>query len=93
MKEELKRALDLHKKGLINQAEKIYLDLIKINNKNPGLLQLLGTLYLQKRNYKLSEKYLNKGLEIEPENPVILNNLGILKKQTNEIKKSLEFFT
>ena len=49
MKEELNRALDLHKKGFINQAEKIYLDLIKINNKNPGLFQLLGTLYLQKK--------------------------------------------
>ena len=61
MKEELDRALALHKKGQITDAEKIYLDLLKLHPNNSSLTQLLGTLYLQK-NYDLSEKYLLSSL-------------------------------
>ena len=93
MKEELNQALALHKKGLINEAEKIYLNLIKTDKNNPSLMQLLGTLYLQKKNYTLSEEYFLKGLNLEPENASILNNLGILNKQKNKIEKSLDYFT
>ena len=52
MKEELNRALALHQKGQINKAEKIYLDLLKSHPNNSSLTQLLGTLYLQKKNYE-----------------------------------------
>ena len=93
MKEELNRALALHKKGQINEAEETYLDLLKLYPNNSSLMQLLGTLYLQKKNYDLSEKYLLKSLEIKPDNPISLNNLGLLKKQTNKIEKSLEYFS
>ena len=92
MKEELNRALALHKKGQINDAEKIYLDLLKLYPNNSSLTQLLGTLYLQKKNYDLSEKYLLSSLDITPDNPISLNNLGLLKKQTHKIEKSIEYF-
>ena len=93
MKEELNRALALHQKGQINEAEKIYLDLLKSHPNNSSLTQLLGTLYLQKKNYDLSEKYLLSSLDITPDNPVLLNNLGLLKKQTHKIEKSIEYFS
>ena len=56
------------------------------------MLQLIGTLYLQKKNYNLSEKYLLDSLEQDPKNPGTLNNLGILKKNTKDFDKSLEYF-
>ena len=93
MKEELNRALALHKKGQINEAEKIYLDLLKLNPNNSSLTQLLGTLYLQKKNYDLSEKYLLSSLDLTPDDPILLNNLGLLKKQTHKIEKSIEYFS
>ena len=93
MKEELNRALALHQKGQINEAEKIYLDLLKSHPNNSSLTQLLGTLYLQKKNYDLSEKYLLSSLDITPDNPFLLNNLGLLKKQTHKIEKSIEYFS
>ena len=81
MKEDLNRALALHKNGQLNEAEKIYLRLLKKDKNNASILQLLGTIYLQIKNYEFSEKYLLKSLEKDPKNSGALNNLGILKKK------------
>ena len=89
---DFKRGLEYHKKGQLDEAEQVYLNFSKENEKNAEVLQLLGTLYLQKKNYPLSEKYFLKTLEIEPNNPNALNNLGILNKQIKEINKSIEYF-
>ena len=76
MDEDLSRALALHRSGNIDEAERIYLHLYKKNENNSNLCQLLGTIYLQKKNFQLSEKYLLKSLENDPVNPGTLNNLG-----------------
>ena len=92
MKKELDKAINLHRKGLLEKAEKIYLEILNIDKKNSYVLQLIGTLYLQKKNFNLSEKYLLHSLEQDPKNPGTLNNLGILKKNAKDFVKSLEYF-
>ena len=92
MNYDFRKGIELHKKGQLDEAEQVYLKFSKKNEKNAEVLQLLGTLYLQKKNYPLSEKYFLKTLEIEPNNPNALNNLGILNKQIKEINKSIEYF-
>ena len=92
MNEELNKAIKFHRKGDLEKAEKIYLEILNLDKKNSYLLQLIGTLYLQKKNYNLSEKYLLDSLEQDPKNPGTLNNLGILKKNTKDFDKSLEYF-
>jgi len=92
MKKDLDRALALHRGGQLDKAKKIYFDLLKKDENNSFLLQLLGTIYLQIKNYDLSEKYFLKSLNKDPVNPGTLNNLGILKKKTNNLEKSIEYF-
>ena len=92
MNKNLSQALNFHKKGKFNEAENIYLNLIKKNKKNFSALQLLGTLYLQKSEYNLAEKFLIKSLEIDPKNPNVINNLGILKKKKNNLDEALNYF-
>ena len=53
---------------------------------------MIGTIYLQRNNYLLAEKYFLESLVFDPDNPGTLNNLGILKKKMNDNKKSLEYF-
>ena len=77
---ELKKALSFHQSGRLNEAEKIYLEILSGKSNDPGILQLLGTLYLQKKNFESSKKYLQKSLAINPNNPATLNNLGNLEK-------------
>ena len=92
MNESLDQALKFHKNGDLDKAEIIYLNILKKNNTDASLLQLLGTLNLQKKNYKISEDYFLKSLELKPEDPVTLNNLGILNRNLDNIDKSIEYF-
>ena len=92
MKELIDRALFHHNAGKLDLAEKLYLEILKKEKNNSSILQLLGTLYLQSKNFSLSEEFFLKSLSIDPNNPNTLNNLGILKKKTKDINKSLEYF-
>ena len=79
-------------KGQLDEAEKIYLNLLESSQNDYSILQLLGTIYLQKKKYNLSEEYLLKSLKLNPENEGTLNNLGILNKALNNIDKSIKYF-
>ena len=57
---EIKQALSLHQKGKLNEAEKLYLNILSNFPNDSGILQLLGTLYLQKNEIELSKKLFQK---------------------------------
>ena len=92
MNKNLDRAVAFHKEGQLHKAENLYLEILDNDKNNSQVLQLLGTLYLQKNNFKLSEEYLLNSLKQDPVNPGALNNLGLLKKNTKDFKKALEYF-
>ena len=92
MKSEIERALSFHKQGNFNKAENLYLDLLKNSPKDASLLQLLGTLYLQKENFEKSKRYLEESYKINSNNSNTLNNLGNLEKKLNNYKKASEYF-
>ncbi len=89
---EIKNALSLHQQGKLNEAEKLYLSILTNNPDDPGILQLIGTLYLQKNNIKLSKEYLNKSLNVDPNNASTLNNLGNLEKRQGNYDKANKYF-
>ncbi len=92
MDNDLDKAINFHKKGQLDKAESLYIKLFNKNNKDSEVLQLLGTIYIQKNQFDLSETYLLKSLDINPYNAGTLNNLGILKKKIKDYNKALEFF-
>ena len=92
MNEEIKKALSLHKQGKLNEAEKLYLNILSNSSNDPGILQLVGTLYLQKNEVDLSKEYLIKSLNLDPNNSSTLNNLGNLEKKLGNSDKASEYF-
>lgn len=92
MSPEIEKALSFHKIGKLNNAEKLYLEILKKKSRDSGILRLLGTLYLQKNEIELSKKYLIKSLNIDPNNPETLNNLGSLEKRIKNYYKANEYF-
>ena len=91
----IKKALDLHQRGSLDEAEKIYLEILNITEdleSKSDILQLLGAVNLQKQNYNQSKEYLISSLKINPKNPYALNNLGILEKKNNNKEKAKFFF-
>ena len=92
MNPEIKKALSFHQKGKLKEAEDLYLNILSSYPDDSGILQLLGTLYLQKNNVDLSKEYLEKSFNKDPNNPITLNNLGNLEKRLGAYDKAMEYF-
>ncbi len=90
--DDLDKALLLHRQGKLDEAEKIYLDILKKDKNNPEILQLVGTINLQTQKYKISEEYFLKSLNEDSNNPGTLNNLGLLNKAIGNFEKSKNYF-
>ena len=87
------KASQLHLSGNIQEAQNLYLELIKIDKKNNKLFFLLGTTFLQQKKYDQSINYLNNSINLDPTFPNPYNNLGIaLTETTNylEAKKNYD---
>jgi len=90
--DDLDKALSLHRQGKLEEAEKIYLEILKKDRNNPEILQLVGTINLQTQKYEISEEYFLKSLNEDSNNPGTLNNLGLLNKAIGNFEKSKNYF-
>lgn len=61
------KADGLLKKGQIEEALKIYLDLLKTHQSSPDLVSDIGVAYLHKNNRELCMQYMNLAIELQPD--------------------------
>ena len=71
-------AKKLHINGKIKDAQVIYLQLLKTNSKNSNLLFLLGTTYLQLKDFSKGKEFLNTSININNSFPESYNSRGII---------------
>ena len=71
-------AKKLHINGKIKDAQVIYLQLLKTNSKNSNLLFLLGTTYVQLKNFSKGKEFLNTSININNSFPESYNSRGII---------------
>ena len=72
------KAKKLHINGKIKDAQVIYLQLLKTNSKNSNLLFLLGTSYVQLKDFNKGKKFLNLSININNNFPESFNSRGII---------------
>ena len=87
---DINHAKQVHLSGKIKDAQKIYLDLIKAEKNNNELFFLLGTTFLQLKNYEEAIKFLKKSIDIDKTFPNPYNNLGIALAETNMFYDAIE---
>ncbi len=81
------------KLGQIETAIKSLITLTN-HNKNVRAYQMLGELYGKNLgNLQMSMEYLNKALEIEPQNTNTLQKLGVVYAMKGEPQKAIEIFS
>ena len=56
------------------------------------LYNILGSINISKKNYKLALTYLNKSIQINPNYAQALNNLGILNQKLNNFEIAIKFY-
>lgn len=92
MTEVLSKALDLHKQGKLEEANKIYNELLKNDLNNFKLLNLLGIINLQLKNYRKAIILINKAININPGHHALYNNLGTVYKELQEYDDAIKNF-
>ena len=83
-------AKELHKNGRLEEAILNYKKILKKINNNPHINYLIGTAYLQLKNYKETVKYIETAIEFRKDNASYYNNLGIALSQLNNNIDAIE---
>jgi predicted O-linked N-acetylglucosamine transferase (SPINDLY family) len=80
----------LHIKGEIKNAQEIYLQLLKKNSNNSNLLFLLGTTYVQQKNYQKGREYLNISIKINSNFAESYNSRGVIFAEEGEYQNAIK---
>ena len=88
--EKFNKAKNLHLSGNYLEAQKIYIELIKNNKDNFLLHNLIGTTYLQTKNYGLAIQHFDISIKINPNFPDNYNNKGIALAEKKEFSKAIK---
>jgi predicted O-linked N-acetylglucosamine transferase (SPINDLY family) len=87
----LEQGIFLHKKNSLDEAKKIYKEIIEIEKDNFQAIHLLGVIFCQQKDYNQGIQLIEKSLKINNKNYSALNNLGNffleLKKYPEAIEK------
>ena len=90
--DKLNIALDFHKKNDLQEALKIYLELVQFNENDLNLQYLIGNCYIQKNNPELAVNHFKKALKINDKHLPSLNNLGGAYFQLNKFNDAIKIF-
>ena len=92
MDNKLKEALELHKNGKINEAEKLYFEILEKEPENADVLHLLGIISAQKEKFSEALIFLKKAVKINPKSQSFQNSLGNIYSKTGDYKKAVSHY-
>jgi predicted O-linked N-acetylglucosamine transferase (SPINDLY family) len=72
----LEKGVFLHKKNSLDEAKKIYKEILEIEKENFQAIHLLGVIFFQQKDYVQGIQFIEKSLQINNKNYSALNNLG-----------------
>jgi predicted O-linked N-acetylglucosamine transferase (SPINDLY family) len=86
-----KTALDLHKSGKIQEARKLYLEILKFKPNHPESIFMLGQSWFQEQQFEKALECYDKGIEHQKTNPDFLLQKGkvLIKLQRLEEAENL----
>jgi len=88
----LNQGLILHNKGKLDDADKIYLSVLKTDSNNSQANLLHGCILSQKSSFKEAIVFLKKAEKSNSDNYEVNNNLGITYKNLKEFGNSEKYF-
>jgi len=83
------QALQKHQEGKLEEAKKLYKQVIKLDPRNIEALNNLGVVYMNKKVYKWAIIRLNDALKVKHDYPDAHYNLACIYAQNNNLHRSL----
>ncbi len=88
----LSKAIELHKKGNIFEAEKIYYEILENEPQNIQILDLLANIKLKTKDFKTCFKLCEKILELDSNNKDALFNSALSSKNLGHFDKAINYY-
>ena len=85
-------ALENHKKNNLQNAERIYKKILRINPNHFQSICFLGTLSIQTKNFERAKQLFHKAIEMKPDNANVYNNLGTVFKELGEFQNAISCY-
>ena len=85
-------AQSLHHKGLLDQAQELYQQVLELEPHNAKALLMLGTISYQTRKLHRAVELIRKAIEIEPENAGAHCNLGVVLNILKQHQAAIESY-
>src|SRR5262245_58784177 len=76
----LATAVDLHRRGLLNQAATLYRTILSVDADNPDALHLLGVLAHTARDSNAARDLIARAVALRPDVPQYHFNLGVAQQ-------------
>jgi FkbM family methyltransferase len=92
MMEKLQLALRYHQAGDLEQAARLYREILSFRPDNVPALDLLGVVYYQFGNYDLAIEFITKSLRLNENNPDAYNHLGSALKAKGQTDRAAACF-
>jgi len=86
------KAIQLHKEGYLEDAEKIYLQILEKSPTNAESIHFLGVLAGQRGDWNEGIKQIKRSLKIKPDYLEALNNLGIALTAIGNYQEAIEIY-
>lgn len=87
VKEKFNNAFKLHSSGKTEDAEKLYLEILRNNPENYEVLNLLGILYLAQNKLDLAEKHILKAISIKKDAYFYENLAKVYEKKKDYVSE------
>ena len=85
-------AIKLHQQGQLDEAEKIYQQVLQVNPDHPDALHFLGVLAHQKGKNDLAIELIRKAISFNPDYSDAHNNLGNVLKEIGRLAEAEEAY-
>ncbi|MCX6785731.1 MAG: tetratricopeptide repeat protein [Candidatus Komeilibacteria bacterium] len=86
----LTKAAALLEQERLTEAEKAYLEILKLDEKNAAAYQGLGELYLLKKDHEHAREIFEFLLRLNENNPLAYYNLGAIASKKGDLKQAQE---
>ncbi|MCH8181697.1 MAG: tetratricopeptide repeat protein [Proteobacteria bacterium] len=85
-------ALQHHRAGRADEAEKTYLAVLKAAPEDTSALLNLGALVAAQERFEEAEQYYKRSAELEPADAAVRSNLGNLMQTQNRLEEAVDYY-
>lgn len=88
----IERGQECLNEGQLSRAEKLFLEAIQANPKEPRAYHFLGMIYLRQNEYKGAVESLRMATSLDQLNDTAFNNLGLAFHNLNKFEEAVDAF-